>query len=247
MKNLPLLALLIATAFPLNSYAQGWGSIKGQVVLDGDVPEVKILVMKGDQTIKDAEVCAAQDIVDESVVINPKNKGIANCVIYLSRKPEQIHPEAIKTDQLKFDNKNCQFVPHVLVAQATQKVLAVNSDPVGHNVKTNTIRNRAENSFLGPNDQKGYEFKFKAGEPLPLPVECNIHPWMKAYWFIVDHPYAVVTDKDGKFELKNLPAGELSFRVWQEKVGYIERALTVEVKDGEVTEVPVIKAAPDKF
>ena len=52
-----------------------------------------------------------------------------------------------------------------------------------------------------------------------MKVGCNIHPWMGAYIVARKDPYAAVSDKDGKFEIKDLPAGkELEFRLWQENV-----------------------------
>src|SRR5262249_15151279 len=53
----------------------------------------------------------------------------------------------------------------------------------------------------------------------PFFVNCNIHPWMEAYMSVHDNPYFAVTDQEGHFEIKNLPAGvDLTFRIWQEKV-----------------------------
>ena len=54
-------------------------------------------------------------------------------------------------------------------------------------------------------------------EPAPIPVECNIHPWMRAYLVVLDHPFVSVSDDQGNVEIKNLPAGkELVFRLFQE-------------------------------
>ncbi len=71
---------------------------------------------------------------------------------------------------------------------------------------------------------------------------------MRAYWVVVDHPYATVTDKDGNFEIKDLPAGEHEFKVWHEKPGYLvknakdpKKGLLVTIKSGETFEVPEIK------
>jgi hypothetical protein len=64
---------------------------------------------------------------------------------------------------------------------------------------------------------------------------------MTGWWVVVDHPYAAVTDKDGNFSIKGLPEGEHEFRVWQEKVGYLEKSLKVKVVAGKETEVPTIK------
>src|SRR5688572_4119405 len=51
-----------------------WGSISGKVVLDGAVPELKPLVKMGDAAAKDAAVCAAQTVPNESLVVDPDTK-----------------------------------------------------------------------------------------------------------------------------------------------------------------------------
>ena len=56
---------------------------------------------------------------------------------------------------------------------------------------------------------------------MPVKVACNIHPWMNAWLVVKDHPYMAVSDDNGKLEIKNLPAGEWSFQIWQEKAGYL--------------------------
>jgi hypothetical protein len=85
---------------------------------------------------------------------------------------------------------------------------------------------------------------FKTGESLPAEIRCDIHPWMKGYWMIVDHPYAAVTAADGSFSIPKLPAGMHEFRVWHEGPGYIEKSLKVKVANGKVSEVAVIKVKP---
>ena len=47
--------------------------------------------------------------------------------------------------------------------------------------------------------------------------------WMKSWLVVREHPYVAVTDKDGRFEMRNLPSGEWTFRFWQEKAGYLSR------------------------
>ena len=45
------------------------------------------------------------------------------------------------------------------------------------------------------------------------------------------NPYAAVTDADGNFTIKDLPAGqELEFQLWQEKPGFLKDAKNKEVK-----------------
>ena len=62
---------------------------------------------------------------------------------------------------------------------------------------------------------------------------------MVAYWVILDHPYAAVTDEKGNFEIPNLPAGTHEFNVWQESAGYLDKKYTVTIKDGENVQKPL--------
>jgi hypothetical protein len=59
----------------------------------------------------------------------------------------------------------------------------------------------------------------KAAEPKPAEVVCDIHNWMKSYWFALGNPYFAVTDADGNFEIKNVPAGDQKVVVWAEALG----------------------------
>jgi hypothetical protein len=54
----------------------------------------------------------------------------------------------------------------------------------------------------------------------PVKLECDIHAWMSAYLLVRDNPYFAVTDKDGKFSIKNLPVGEHTFIAWH-PTGYL--------------------------
>ena len=55
-------------------------------------------------------------------------------------------------------------------------------------------------------------------ERTPGQVICDIHPWMTAWWMVLDNPYFAVTDENGNFEIKNVPAGTQKVVVWQEAV-----------------------------
>ncbi|HCS51266.1 MAG TPA: hypothetical protein DIW81_06685 [Planctomycetaceae bacterium] len=224
--------------------AQGWGTIKGKVVVDGTAPNLPPKVTKGDQTVKDANVCAVNGIPDKSITVNDKGE-LANCFVYLylRRGTPDIHPDLKKpaSDVVEFDQKGCEFLPHALVVRTDQKVKAISNDACGHNVHTYPLKNEAYNLLIGANDKTGALLEHSEAEPLPMQVTCDIHPWMRAYWFVVDHPYAVVTDAEGNFTIENLPEGEHDFRIWHERVGYIERGLEIEVKDGKVTDVGTIK------
>jgi hypothetical protein len=64
----------------------------------------------------------------------------------------------------------------------------------------------------------------KSPERGPGEVVCDIHPWMKAWWLVIDSPYFAVTDEKGNFEIKNVPAGTQKVVVWQEAAGFVTPA-----------------------
>jgi hypothetical protein len=225
-----------------------WGTIKGQVTYTGVFTPLKNLVNKDDGAVKDSAVCAAHNVPDESLVVDPATQGVANVVVWLAKKPAKIHPDLVKPAKplVDFDQKGCKFIPHILLVRTDQKVRVLSDDAIAHNTHTYPIKNKGENFIVAANDRVGVEVpSVKLEERLPIQVKCDIHAWMQAYWVILDHPYAAVTNEKGEFEIANVPQGEQTFVVWQEKAGYINKKLVINVKSGENTVPPIKVTAAD--
>jgi hypothetical protein len=200
--------------------AEGWGTLKGQVVFGGDAPTAAVLVEKG-KAAKNPEYCAKDNpIMSERLVVDAATKGVKNVLVYLPR-PTAVNEDAKKAASgatVMFDQQKCVFEPHVLGVMAGVPVELKSSDPLNHNVNCK-LKNSTFNQTLGG----GGTFKFvpPAAERSPGNVVCDIHPWMSAWWMVVDHPYIAVTDAKGNFEIKNAPAGTQKVVVWQEAVGFV--------------------------
>ena len=245
-------ALLAATA-AAPAFAADFGTVTGQFILKGDPPKAQVAISKGDKTVKDAAVCAADTVYKNDLVVDSESKGIANIFIYIfprDAKNLPVHPDnkASKEKEVVFDQKGCVFLPHAMVVRTDQTVIVKSDDAVAHNTHTYTLKNNPVNFLIAPNDREGIPIEVTQAESLPMPVKCDIHPWMRAYWLIIDHPWAAVTDKDGKFTIENLPAGEHEFRVWHERAGYLDRKYKVKVEPGksialEPVEVPFEKVS----
>jgi len=242
--------------------AEGWGALKVQFVIDGKAADAAPLSIT-----KDPEYCGKFGLKDESVVVNPENGGIANVAAFLGvgrtdKVKPTIHPDLAKmADSVaKVDNNECRFAPRIGVIWTKQKVEFGNSDTVVHNMNVATVNaaNPQMNQLIPAG--KNITHSFKAEEALPIPVSCNIHPWMKGYLVIRDTPYAAVSDKDGNLTIDKLPAGKWKFRVWQESAGYIQEPtvggkkqswkrgeVEVEIKDGQTTDLGVAKIAAAAF
>ncbi len=254
MRNVMTLATAWAVAASVGllstqpAHAQ-WGTLKGQVTLTGKIDPLNPLVKKGAAAARDPSVCAADDVPNESLVVDPATNGIANVVIWIVKKPDEIHPDLVKSKnaEVAFDQKGCRFIPHILLVRTDQKVRVLSGDAIGHNTHTHPLKNKPENFILTPEDRVGVLVpNVTMQERLPHKVTCDIHNWMEAYWVVLDHPYAAVTNAKGEFAIANLPVGEHKFIVWQEKCGYIDKTYTVTIKAGE-NKQPPIQVSAAKF
>lgn len=241
---------------PQNAFADGWGHLTGRLVFDGDLPKPVIKIKQGDASVKDPKCCAAKDLIDDTLVVNAKNKGIAHAFVYLKKVSKaQVHPDLVKSKKptVEFDQKGCQFKPHAMVVRMDQQVVVLSDDPIPHNTHTFPILNEGINFIISGNDRVGVKIpKFNIKEPLPFEVKCDIHGWMSARWLVVDHPYATVTDADGKFKLENLPEGDLQVTIWHERVGYIKdadgnKSFKVTIRSDETTDLDEVAAPAAKF
>ena len=162
-------------------------------------------------------------ISDESLLVNSKG-FVANAFVYIDRGLEN-KTFAIPQQPVVIDQRGCWFRPRVLGIQTGQMVRVTNSDPVTHNIHPVAVTNREWNHSQGPRDAPLIR-KFSHRE-IMIPVKCNIHGWMQAYFGVVEHPYFVVTDGDGSFNLGNLPSGTYTISVWHERLGRQSQQITV--------------------
>lgn len=200
--------------------AAEWGDLSATFVYDGAVPAPVPAMITSEK-----EFCSGFHVLNESLVVNSKSRGVANIVmfLYLARGAEKppIHEsyQAAEKSEVLLDNKQCRFSPHVVLLRTTQTLVIGNSDSVSHNTNVSLFKNPLFNQQILTGEQKKLQFKIE--ETLPGKVACNIHPWMNAWLVIKDHPYMAVSDDNGKLEIKSLPAGTWTFQVWHEKAGYL--------------------------
>ena len=62
-------------------------------------------------------------------------------------------------------------------------------------------------------------------------IYCEIHQHMRCFVVVLDTPWFVKTDPEGKFSLNNIPAGEYWLRIFQPSERRIQER--VRVRDGQ--------------
>ncbi|VAX42713.1 hypothetical protein MNBD_PLANCTO02-1842 [hydrothermal vent metagenome] len=218
------------------------GTFSGRIVIAGNPKDYGVVVSKG-ETVPDAAICSANAIPNETLLVGKEN-GIANVFIYLEEDPRDSDDEKPPTETVSFVNVGCQFKPHALIVRTGQKIHVTNVDPVKHNTSTAPEFNDSINKLLESHDSVGLSLVYEQQEPKPVLVKCTIHSWMKAYHLPLDHPFVALTDKDGKFEIKNLPSGKYKFKIWHESNGFIETRYKVTIQ-GDVKKT--IEVSADKL
>jgi hypothetical protein len=245
---LPALGLILVTlaASAHAADGHGHGDVTGTFIFGGDPAPPQPHIQIG------ARVAGCGPAVpEEKILVDPKTKGIANVFIWLPKvNPNDVPADLQKPPQkpVVLDQRGCVFLPHALVARTGQNLQMLNADPAAHNVHTYPLRGAAINTLVNPNNRVGVAAAVgNRPEMLPIPVKCDIHPWMQAYMLVTDNPYAAISDAEGAFKIERLPAGTHEFRVWHEAAGYLERRYRVEVTADQTTDLGPIKIDPKKF
>ncbi len=141
-------------------------------------------------------------------------KSAASIAVYVDAIADKKF-EAPK-EHVIIDQRKMSFNPHVVAVQQGTTVDFLNSDPVGHNVYWPSIsgnKKLAHNLGTWPQGEKK---PFQFNDLGVASLLCNVHPEMSGYVVIVPTPYFAVTDKDGNFEIKDIPAGKYTLKTWSE-------------------------------
>ena len=218
-----VLCCALVMAFASVARAQ-WVTVKGQVVFPADKKIPARAELKVEQ---DKEHCRMNGaILDESILVSPKNRGIKNVVVYL--RPDdttgkadftaaQIHPDDAKRKpaDVVIDQPCCMFVSRVTCARVGDTLVVKNPAAFAHNFFWESANNGTHNPTI-PAKMDWKMPKALVKEAPPIQYKCTIHGWMTGYVRVFDHPYYAITDADGKFEIKNAPAGKYRIVYWHE-------------------------------
>jgi plastocyanin len=165
-----------------------------------------------------------------------------NVVVYLTKMP----PKDVDLSKARFvmDQRNLEFVPHVLVVPVGASIVFPNDDQVAHNVFS---LSRTKSFNLGsykPGESRTVVFD-KAGI---VELRCDVHAEMAAYILVMENPYFAVTDKNGHFEipddsylkqaglegLSDPAPGNYTVKTWHEKLK-TEKISVVVPEGGDAT------------
>ena len=142
------------------------------------------------------------------------------------------------------DQRNLEFIPHVMPILVGASVQFPNNDEVDHNIFSMSRTKKFNLGSYKPGDSKAVLFD----KPGIVEVRCDVHAEMAAYILVMKNPYFAVTDKKGNFQIPDanylqqaglkdqadLATGKYFIKTWHEKLKTQKKAITIS-EDGDVT------------
>jgi plastocyanin len=207
----------------------GGATVTGEVKFVGQVPANPVVDMREEPKCK----ADYQTKPHEEIVAANGNGTLANVFVYVQSGLPADAKYTPPATPVVIEQKGCMYHPRVFGIMVGQSLEIENSDPLLHNIKAMGKANRPFN-ISQPAAGMTTQRSFTTPEVM-LPFECNVHGWMHAYAGVLPHPFFSTTGADGRFTIKDLPAGTYTIAAWQEKYG--TRTVTVTVKENETKTV----------
>ena len=146
----------------------------------------------------------------------------SDAVIYVDTIQGKTFPPP--TAHARIDQKGLKFLPRVVPVLVGTTVDFLNSDSVLHNVFSPDACADHFNLGTWPQGQtKTFTFK-KACFAALL---CRVHPEMEGFVAAVPTPYFAVTSPNGSYQIKDVPDGTYTVKVWHPKLKAASKSVTV--------------------
>jgi plastocyanin len=153
-------------------------------------------------------------------------KGSRNIVVLLEGEKK-----AKPLTKAMIDQRDKMFLPHVSVITVGTTVEFPNNDTIFHNVFAYFNAKKFDLGMYPRGASKRQTFD----KPGVVALLCNVHSEMSAYIYVTETPYYTLTDKQGKFRLRDVPPGTYTLRAWHESGATSEQKITFKAENQEVT------------
>lgn len=150
-------------------------------------------------------------------------------VVYL----DGAFPKPVPRHAKQIAQKDLAFLPPLLPVQVGTRVEFPNLDDTYHSVFSYSPAKRFDLGRYRRNERPIPSEVFDA--PGLVTLRCDIHEHMRGLILVLNTPYFVVTDDNGRFRLSGLPSGRYTLKAWIDSK--TTREQPVELKNGATVRV----------
>jgi len=150
-------------------------------------------------------------------------------VVYLDPAPRAAF-DAREEPHVRLDQRDEQFVPHVLAIVAGTVVDFPNNDRTYHNVFSLSKANSFDLGRYPPGRAKAVRFD----HPGIVRVFCEIHSHMNAFILVFAHRHFAVTGAQGEYRIDGVPPGTYAVTVWHPTFNAKSESVRIPEQGGEV-------------
>jgi len=198
----------------------GTAIVRGRVTVLGPPPPRKRINVSSDPQ---CVALHAGSVLSDTLVVG-QDGGLRWAFVYVAQGINNQPPRTLRPPVL-LDQVGCVYEPHVLGVQVGQPLNIYNNDPLLHNVHALPFDNLAFNFGL-PTRGLFKTVSFDTPEVM-IRIGCDVHPWMRAWVGVLDHPYFAVTNDTGSYGIPALPPGRYTIKVWHEAYATVIREVDV--------------------
>jgi len=217
-----ILLCFFAAAGPPARAQVGSGQLRGHIELKNLVYDNSRIVSKEISAIYQKNAAPAPPVYEP-----------LNFVIYLDEislvSPVVATAKPAARPRFVMDQKGLTFVPHVLPILAGSTVEFPNSDPVYHSVFSFSKTRTFDLGRYPTGRSKAITFN----QPGLVKVYCDMHSQMNAFILVLANPYFTLSDENGNYTLRDIPAGAYKVKAWFARLP--EKTATVTIRSGETT------------
>lgn len=213
------------------------GDIEGFVKFPGETPPGAMIAQSHDTA------CPA-GIPTDHLQVRQENRGLKNALVILSysgdHRLQRATPAGLKSEK-------CRFFPRMQWVPLPAYLTMTNLSDGEQDIRATIDGVRVFEVALAA---KGESVRRTLSRPKLYRLDSDRRPWMRAWIYASNHPYVAVTDGQGFFRIRDVPAGRYTISAWHEgwtersqdrsgRVAYqpVEQTMTVKVPDDDRVEV----------
>ncbi|MEM8670466.1 MAG: hypothetical protein AAGG48_23270 [Planctomycetota bacterium] len=175
--------------------------LRMRFVWSGSLPVLPRIENPFEKDCEDVDLNAGRQFVDGA------SKGVRDMVVYVapSRRDRDRWRQPKRKQAVRIEVEDCRIKPRIVVAQAGDRLKIDQKDDAAiHSLNLGFVRNPPLGIYQPADGEQTRELT--SPEPAAVLIGCNVHPWMKAYLFVLDHSFIGVSDAKGELVIRGLPS-----------------------------------------